>query len=77
MGAGHSNLSRLKSISKYMIPFNKISHIPTSMPFHTHKMSFAHQKVRLSGHKPYLYSKGYVWPSFSVYREALSTEVYL
>jgi len=32
MSASHCELCRLKLISKYMIPFNKTSHIPTSMP---------------------------------------------
>jgi len=32
MSAGHCDLCCLKLVFKYMIPFNKTSHIPTSMP---------------------------------------------
>jgi hypothetical protein len=75
MSAGHCNLGRMKSVFKYMIPFNKISHIPTSMPFHTRKMSFAHLKVRLSVHKPCVYSKGNGLPSQSGWQTAHCAEV--
>jgi hypothetical protein len=42
-----------------MIPFKKIYFNPTGLQFHTHQMLFVYQKVRLSGQKQYLYSKGY------------------